>query len=145
MSIQMSFIKDGNNIKLESITDDGNPLNIEKYKDTHLLTIKDGTYMEPPQVPVSLSNTQQLFVQPQKDADSTQQAQETVESNQSGQGDSTNSATIKDSLLLPDVKDGQGKEITMGGQRKNKTKRMRAGKKNKSKRVRFMSRRNRRR
>ena len=112
MSIQMNFKKDGNNIKLESITDNGNALDIAAYKDKDLLTIgKDGKY----------ENITWKDVGEQEN-----------QSTQSSQLNNTGS-------LLNE----QGTEISIGGQRKNKTKRMRAGKK--SKRVRFMSRRNRRR
>jgi len=103
----MNFKKDGNNIKLESITDNGNALDIAAYKDKDLLTIgKDGKY----------ENITWKDVGEQE--------------NQSTQSSQLNNT-------------GQGTENSLGGQRKNKTKRMRAGKK--SKRVRFMSRRNRRR
>ena len=44
MSIQMSFKKDGNNIKLESITDDGKTLDITKYSEPLLSIGKDGKY-----------------------------------------------------------------------------------------------------
>ena len=117
MSIQMNFNKDGNNIKLESITDNGNTLDIAAYKDKDLLTIgKDGKY----------ENITWKHVGEQE--------------NQSTQGGQLNNT---DSLALEAIKNGPGKVYNMGGERKNKTKRMRAGKK--SKRVRFMSRRNRRR
>lgn len=117
MSIQMNFKKDGNNIKLESITDNGNALDIAAYKDKDLLTIgKDGKY----------ENITWKDVGEQEN-----------QSTQSSQLNNTGS------LALEAVKNGPGTEISLGGQRKNKTKRMRAGKK--SKRVRFMSRRNRRR
>ena len=44
MSIQMNFKKDGNNIKLDSITDDGKALDITKYSEPLLSIGADGKY-----------------------------------------------------------------------------------------------------
>ena len=143
----MSFKIEGNDIKLESINDKGNPLDIEKYKDTPLLTIgNDGKYMGiSQQVPVSSSsppNTQQLDVQTPEVAQ-LKQEQEAAELKKADALKAQDAAEqdAAESKIASDTADSE----SMGGQRKNKTKRMKAGKKNKSKRVRFMSRRNRRR
>ena len=56
MSIQMNFKKDGNNIKLDSITDDGKALDITKYSEPLLSISADGKYTR---TSIELSDTKE--------------------------------------------------------------------------------------
>jgi hypothetical protein len=125
----MNFIKDGINIKLKSIMDNGEALDITGYTDKGLLTIGDdgkytGTSIEPSGTEESGNNEVNS---------NNQEDNEVITATSNNSGDST----------TDEVESPNKSQVAL--QTGGKTKRRKAGKKNKSKRVRFMSKRNRRR